>query len=636
MTSRGWRHGGANPKDERRGQTVVNHAYTQGESHSFEFDEHFLLDGEPFKVLGGSIHYFRVHPTDWHRSLANLKAAGLNTVETYAAWNMHEPHEGEFDFSGQLDIARFVDEAAELGLWAIVRVSPFMCAEWEFGGLPAWLLPKRDMRIRSKDPKYLAQVAAYYDHLLPQLVERQVTRGGNIIMMQVENEYGSYCTDKDYLRAIRDLMTERGVDVPLVTSDGPWRACLRAGSLIDDGVLATGNFGSHAAENLAALKAFHEEHGRTWPLMNMEFWDGWFSRWGQPVNRRDADDFAHDVRECMDIADGICLYMFHGGTNFGFMNGCSARREHDLHQVTSYDYDAPLNEQGNPTAKWYALRDVVRDLFPDAETGEPLTKGSVSAAPAKLTAKVGLFDTLESIAEPIRSQFPRPMEDLGQAYGYTLYRTYDEADADEIKYRIIDARDRAQFFMNGELKATQYQEEIGADIMASPSKPVGNRIDVLVENMGRVNYGAKLLADTQHKGIRTGVMADLHFLTDWEQWCLPIDNTDHIDWGAGHAAGQPGFYRYDLELAAGALGTEEQPNDAYLDMRGFGKGCVIVNGANVGRFWGLGPIRSLYVPRGLLREGANDIIVFETEGVFADVLPLSSEPVIDEAPEGEE
>ena len=187
MTSRGWRHGGANPKDERRGQTVVNHAYTQGESHSFEFDEHFLLDGEPFKVLGGSIHYFRVHPTDWHRSLANLKAAGLNTVETYAAWNMHEPHEGEFDFSGQLDIARFVDEAAELGLWAIVRVSPFMCAEWEFGGLPAWLLPKRDMRIRSKDPKYLAQVAAYYDHLLPQLVERQVTRGGNIIMMQVEN-----------------------------------------------------------------------------------------------------------------------------------------------------------------------------------------------------------------------------------------------------------------------------------------------------------------------------------------------------------------------------------------------------------------------------------------------------------------
>ena len=607
-------------------------------SHTFEVAEHFLLDGKPFEVLGGSIHYFRVHPTDWRRSLANLKAAGLNTVETYVPWNMHEPREGEFDFSGLLDLGRFLDEAAELGLWAIVRPSPFICAEWELGGLPAWLLTKRDERVRSRDPKFLAQVAAYYDRLLPQLVERQVTHGGNVLMMQVENEYGSYCNDHDYLRSIRDLMLERGVDVPLLTSDGPWRACLRAGSLIDDGVLATGNFGSRSAENLEALRAFHAEHGRTWPLMNMEFWDGWFNRWGQQVVRRPADDFAHDVRECLENGDGICLYMFHGGTNFGFMNGCSARHDHDLHQVTSYDYDAPLDEQGNPTAKWYALRDVVRDLFPGAQTGDPLEKGVVDVPAARLTGRAGLFDTLESVANPIRSQFPMPMEDLGQSYGYVLYRTWDEQDMDgEEKFRIIDGRDRAQLFMNGELKATQYQEEIGADIMATPSVPVPgkNRIDVLVENMGRVNYGPKLLADTQHKGIRTGVMADLHFLTDWEQWSLPLASADGVDWEAGWTAGQPAFYRYELTLGEGALGGDaasgaDEPRDAYLDMRGFGKGCVLVNGFNVGRFWSLGPIHTLYVPHGLLHEGVNEVVVFETEGVYADELPLAPGHIIDD------
>ena len=223
--------------------------------HTFEISNEFLLDGEPFTILSGSIHYTRVHPTDWHHSLYNLKAMGFNTVETYVPWNMHEPEPGIFDFAGIKDLARFLDEAAELGLWAIVRPSPFICAEWEWGGLPAWLLPERSMRVRANDPAFLAHVASYYDRLMPILVERQITHGGNIIMMQIENEYGSYCEDKDYLRAIRDLMVERGVDVPLCTSDGPWRGCLRAGTLIDDDVLATGNFGSRSAENLAALKA---------------------------------------------------------------------------------------------------------------------------------------------------------------------------------------------------------------------------------------------------------------------------------------------------------------------------------------------------------------------------------------------
>lgn len=591
--------------------------------HTFEIGTEFLLDGKPFTILSGAIHYFRVHPSDWHHSLYNLKAMGFNTVETYVPWNLHEPHPGEFDFSGCLDLARFLDEAAELGLWAIVRPSPFICAEWEFGGLPAWLLADRSMRPRSRDPKFLARVASYYDALMPILVPRQVMRGGNVIMMQVENEYGSYCEDKEYLRAIRDLMTSRGVDVPLFTSDGPWRGCLRAGTLIDDDVLATGNFGSRAAENFAALKAFHEERGKSWPLMCMEFWDGWFNRWGENVIRRDAQDLADSVRELLELGGSVNLYMFHGGTNFGFMNGCSARHTHDLHQVTSYDYDAPLDEEGNPTEKWYLLRDVVRDLFPDNWTADPLVKTAVGvpAEKVELTGRAGLFENLPALdPEPVRSLYPQTMEDMGQSYGYTLYRAQVERDTTEPeRIRVVDGRDRAQVFVNGNPVATQYQEHIGEDIRyALPEKD--NQLDVLVENMGRVNYGHKFLADTQRKGIRTGVCVDLHFVLGWEAYRLGLDDVSRVDYSAGWAEGTPSFSRFEFTL--------DEPADTYIDTTGFGKGVAFVNGTNVGRYWEIGPIATLYVPHGMTRAGVNELVLFETEGTVSDSISLRSTPLI--------
>ena len=587
--------------------------------HMFEVREEFLLDGAPFKIMGGAIHYFRIHPDDWHRTLHNLKALGFNTVETYVPWNAHEPIPQTFDFTGGLDVARFLDTAAELGLWAIVRPSPFICAEWEFGGMPSWLLRDRKMRPRSADPRFLERVASYYDKLMPILVERQVTHGGNIIMMQVENEYGSYCEDKDYLRALRDLMVERGVDVPLCTSDGPWRACLRAGSLIDDDILATGNFGSKAGENFAQLHAFHQEHGKTWPLMCMEFWDGWFAHWGEEPVRRDPRELAESVGEALQKGS-VCLYMFRGGTNFGFMNGCSARHTHDLHQVSSYDYDAPLDEAGNPTEKYFALRDMVHRLFPDIEQGVPITQAAISLSNIPLAARVGLFEKLNALATPQSSQFPKTMEDLGQSYGYTLYRTSIERDASEPeRLRVIDARDRAQVFVDEHLVGTQYQEEIGQDIRAELPAPVA-RLDVLVENMGRVNYGHKLLADTQRKGIRTGVCVDLHFVTGWDQYCLSFDDISAIDWEAGVHDDAPTFSRYDFSMTT--------PAPTYVDLTGFGKGVVFVNGTSVGRFWDEGPIMSLYVPEGLLRAGENSIVVFETEGHLEDRISLRSDPAI--------
>ena len=589
-----------------------------GRLERFEVSDNFLLDQKPFKILSGAIHYFRVHPDDWHHSLYNLKALGFNTVETYVPWNVHEPEKGRFNFQGQLDLERFLQIAQDLGLYAIVRPSPFICAEWEFGGLPAWLLTE-DMRIRSSDPRFIEAVAAYYDELLPRLTPRLLDRGGNILMMQVENEYGSYGEDKAYLRAVRDLMIERGVTCPLFTSDGPWRATLEAGTLIDEDLLVTGNFGSRADENFASMKEFFQEHDKKWPLMCMEFWDGWFNRWKEPIITRDPEELAEAVHEVLKQGS-INLYMFHGGTNFGFMNGCSARGTIDLPQVTSYDYDALLNEAGNPTPKYFAVQKMLKTYYPEFPQMEPLVKGSFEQKNISLSDKVSLFETWADLAEPVQSLYPKKMEELGQNYGYLLYHTEADWDADQEKILIIDGRDRMQLFVDQEHIATQYQTEIGADIFVDRQVKTKHSIDILVENMGRVNYGHKLLADTQRKGIRTGICKDLHFMLDWQHYCLTLDQPEKIDFSKEWYPGHPAFYAFDFNLEMKAL------KDTYLDLTDFGKGVAFINGVNIGRFWNVGPTLSLYIPHGLLKEGANRIIIFETEGEFKDSIHLVNQP----------
>ena len=582
----------------------------------FEIGSSFYLDGQEFKILSGAIHYFRIQPEDWYHSLYNLKALGFNTVETYVPWNMHEPKKGQFDFQGILDIEKFLQIAQDLGLYAIVRPSPFICAEWEFGGMPAWLLTE-DMRIRSSDAPYLQAVADYYDELLPRLVPRLLDKGGNILMMQVENEYGSYGEDKDYLRAIRQMMLDRGLDCPLFTSDGPWRATLRAGTLIEEDLFVTGNFGSKADYNFAQMQEFFDEHGKKWPLMCMEFWDGWFNRWKEPIIKRDPEELAQAVHEVLKQGS-INLYMFHGGTNFGFMNGCSARGVTDLPQVTSYDYDALLDEQGNPTPKYFAVQKMMETYYPEYPQMKPLTKESFELRDIALSEKVSLFETLADLAQPVESLYPVKMEDLGQSYGYLLYRTEASWDADEEKIRVIDGRDRMQLFVDGKLMATQYQAEIGQDIFVAGEKKTTHRIDVLMENMGRVNYGHKFLADTQRKGIRTGVCKDLHFLLNWQQYPLSFENTENIDFSKGWQPGQPAFYAFDFEMRA--------LKNTYLDLSSFGKGLAFVNGVNIGRFWNVGPTLSLYIPHSLLKEGHNRIIIFETEGEYEESINLVNQP----------
>ncbi|MGM0125137.1 beta-galactosidase [Enterococcus sp. AZ194] len=586
---------------------------------SFEIQDDFLLNGQPFKILSGAIHYFRIHPDDWYHSLYNLKALGFNTVETYIPWNFHEEKKGQFTFEGRADITTFLEIAQNLGLYAIVRPSPYICAEWEFGGLPAWLLNEPRIRIRSSDSIFLSYVASYYDVLLKKLRPYQLSQGGNILMFQIENEYGSYGEDKEYLNSLYNLMLKRGIDGPFFTSDGAWLAALRAGTLPDEDILITGNFGSKGKENFLSMKNFFEKQHKKWPLMCMEFWDGWFNRWHEPIIRRDPKETANEIKEIIKLGS-LNLYMFHGGTNFGFMNGCSVREGRDFPQITSYDYDAPLDEQGNPTKKYEAIKEMIHDLYPEIQQMTPLVKSAIELTDIPLTNKVSLFSTIDTIVTPIYSKYPLTMEQLHQATGYLFYRTLHKPAAETETYRIIDASDRVHFYADGQLICTQSQNcgEVGEEIQVTSTVDL-NKIDLLVENMGRVNYGAKLTADSQRKGIRTGVMCDIHFITEWMHYPLTFETSEGIDFSGSWIKNQPSFYQYQFRL--------EEVKDTFLDVSHFGKGVVFVNQKNIGRFWEVGPTLSLYIPHGLLNKGENELIIFETEGIYQPTISLRKQPV---------
>lgn len=583
----------------------------------FQIKDEFLLNGEKFQILSGAIHYFRIPREYWQDSLYNLKAMGFNTVETYIPWNVHEPEEGRFHFDENEDVAAFVKEAQKLGLWVILRPSPFICAEWEFGGLPAWLLRYPDMKVRTNTPLFLQKVEHYYRALFEQIADLQITRGGPVLMMQVENEYGSFGNEKEYLRSIADLMKKCGAEVPLFTADGAWDAVLEAGNLVEDGILASGNFGSRSDENLDAMEHFFERHGKKFPLMCMEFWDGWFNRWGEEIVRRDAEDLAMEVEALLKRA-GINLYMFHGGTNFGFYNGCSARGERDLPQVTSYDYDAVLTEWGEPTEKFYQIQKVVQKLFPENETFAPRTRRRVSYGEADLKGKVSLDSCVEALAGCRESVYPMTMEECGSGYGYMLYRTEVLGCGGEMKVKAIQTADRVQFYLNGRYQGTQYGDEIGEEILMKFEEGL-NTLEILVENLGRVNYGYKLMSPSQKKGIRSGVMVDIHFESGWKNYALDLQDISAIDFEKEWMENTPAFYQYELDV--------QQPEDTFLDMRKFGKGVVFVNGKNLGRYWNKGPAGYLYVPGVWLKKGKNEIVVFETEGLYNTKLTFSDVPV---------
>ncbi len=516
---------------------------------------------------------------------------------------------------------KFIEKAEELGLLVILRPSAYICAEWEFGGMPAWLLNIPNIRLRSTDNRFMEKVENYFGHLLPKLAPYQVTEGGPVIMMQIENEYGSYGMEKEYLRQTKTIMQNCGIDVPLFTADGTWNEVLDSGSLIEDDIFVTGNFGSKSKENTDVLKAFMERHNKKWPLMCMEFWDGWFNRWGEDIVRRDAEDLARDVKEMLEVGS-LNLYMFHGGTNFGFNNGSSARGTTDLPQVTSYDYDALLTEEGQPTEKYYAVQRVIKEVCPDVWQAEPRCKTTKALGEYPVTAAVSLFNTVTDIANPIKSAYPLRMEEAGSGYGYILYKLALKNYRRENRLRVIEASDRIHVYLNEEKIKTQTQHEIGEDILLEEINEDANlNIAILLENQGRVNYGHKLNAPTQSKGIRGGVMYDIHFHQGFEQFYLELDaeQLNLIDYTKESDYTAPSFYKFTPEMTEVA--------DTYIDCSKYGKGVIFINGFNLGRYWERGPHVSLYCPKDLLKVGKNEIVVFETEGVLIEDLNFVDKPV---------
>lgn len=575
----------------------------------FEIRDNFYLDGKPFKIISGAIHYFRIVPEYWQDRLEKCKAMGCNTVETYIPWNLHEPVKGEFCFDGIRDIGRFIRTAQELGLYVIIRPSPYICAEWEFGGLPAWLLAEDGMKLRVSYAPFLKAVEEYYKVLLPRITPYQIDQGGPVILMQVENEYGYYANDNGYMEAIKQLMQDNGVNVPLVTSDGPFPENLNGGRMKD--VLSTGNFGSKTEERFNTL-ADYTEGG---PLMCTEFWVGWFDHWGNGGHMRgNLEESSKDLDKMLELGH-VNIYMFEGGTNFGFMNG-SNYYEELTPDVTSYDYDGVLTEDGQITEKYLCYQKIIAKYAPIPEINLSTRIERKAYGILKIMDKVSLFSVLDDLSSPVASPYPVSMERLKQNYGYILYHSTLDTEENIQKIRLWGANDRANILIGHKPLVTLYDRELLEEKAVDITFDKGETIDILVENMGRVNFGPRM--ENQRKGIDQCVQINGHMHNHWEHYSLPLDNVDKLDFTKEYIESTPAFYRFIFEV--------EELGDTFLDLDGWGKGCVFVNGFNIGRFWEIGPQKRLYIPAPLLKLGENEIILFETDGKAAEFIVLKDEP----------
>ncbi|XP_028818023.1 beta-galactosidase-1-like protein 2 isoform X2 [Denticeps clupeoides] len=562
----------------------------------------FTLQDVPFRILGGSIHYFRVPRAYWRDRLLKMRACGINTVSTYVPWNLHEPERGLFLFKGQLDIESYINLASELGLWVILRPGPYICAEWDLGGLPSWLLRDKDMRLRTTYSGFTNAVETYFDKLIPKVAQLQFSRGGPIIAFQVENEYGSYSKDKHYMTFIKEALLSRGISELLLTSDN--REGLKCGGV--EGALRTINLQKLSYGTMQYLANMQPEQ----PLLVMEYWSGWFDVWGEPHHVFQAKEMVNVVRELLEHGASINLYMFHGGTSFGFMSGAVDFGTYKP-QISSYDYDAPLSECGDYTAKYHLLRNLLKIYQKEKLPEPPLPQSRKAYETVPVSHHIPLWESLQFTETPFKSLDPINMESLpvhkgnGQSYGYTLYETTITTGGTLNSRNNI--RDRALVFVNMQFVGVL---DYRSQELTLPERKVEQTLSLLVENLGRVNYGDAL--DYQRKGLVGDIALNHIPVKGFTVYSLDMTPSflDRLKTGKWKTVSEiptcPGFFQGNLTVHGHA-------RDTFVKLLGWNKGVVFVNGHLLGRYWFIGPQHVLYLPAPFLKSGNNQVTVFEEQ-----------------------
>jgi beta-galactosidase len=573
---------------------------TPSGAHTFTMGQHdFLLDGKPFQIISGEMHPGRIPRAYWRQRIQMAKAMGCNTIAAYVFWNYLETSKGHFDFQSESrNIAAFIKIAQEEGMWVLLRPGPYVCAEWDFGGLPNYLLEIPDIKVRCSDPRYLAAVHRYVQALSAQVNSLQVTHGGPILMVQVENEYGSYGNDQQYLKTLREYWKEGGIEVPFYSADGASPAMLEAGNVygaaigLDPGT-SEGDFAEAAKRNPNV------------PAFSSETYPGWLTHWGEKMAKVDTGDIIKDLKFLLDTKRSFNLYVVHGGTNFGFTAGANSGGKGYEPDITSYDYDAPIDEQGRATPKYMALRRLIGSYRtnPLPEIPAPVPVMTIPSFTPSVYASI--WDVLPVA---VYSPQPKPFEAYGQNQGLVLYKTKLIGHKNG-KLVLTDLHDYATVFMDGKFIGT-IDRRLGQRSIDLPKDSVAEPVlEILVEGMGHINFAQELI---DRKGITDRATLSGMTLMNWEVYRLPMDTTDlkririKAATGAGHAvhADKPGLFfkgSFDLESIA----------DTYIDMSGYQKGIVWVNGHNLGRYWNIGPQNHLYCPAPWLKKGANDILIFD-------------------------
>lgn len=588
----------------------------QKEKHTFSIgDKTFLLDGKPFLIKAAEMHYTRIPAEYWEHRIQMCKALGMNTIRIYAFWNIHEQKEGEFDFKGQNDIAAFCRLAQKHGMYIMLRPGPYVCSEWEMGGLPWWLLKKKDIKLRTNDAYFLERTKLFMNEIGKELADLQVSRGGNIIMVQVENEYGAYATDKEYIANIRDIVKGAGfTDVPLFQCD--WSSTFQRNGL--DDLVWTINFGTGA--NIDAQFKKLQEARPNAPLMCSEFWSGWFDHWGRKHETRDAETMVSGIKDMLDRHISFSLYMTHGGTTFGHWGGANSPAYSAM--CSSYDYDAPISEAGWATPKYYKLREMMMQyadsaqVIPDVPAAYPV----IEIPEFELKEVAPLFDNLP---EPKLSEDIKPMEQFDQGWGTILYRTSLPEVKEGTTLLIDEVHDWAQVYADGKLLGRLGRRR-GQNSLVLPSLQKGTRLDILVEAMGRVNFD---VAIHDRKGITNKVEllteTDKKELKNWEVYSFPVDYdfAESKKYAEGEKLDAPAYYRATFEL--------DRVGDVFLDMQTWGKGMVWVNGKAMGRFWKIGPQQTLFMPGCWLKKGKNEIIVLDLLGPEKATVSGLKRPILD-------